>query len=117
MQDYKSKIAELESSNVRIGHDLAEFKAESKGLKNQDLSIKRLEAQLAQMKAQLQSKVPLDLLLATFICATTTQTCICADIAGDVDVKSSPLAFQSPPFDLNACQTSLHTQAKLTHAL
>ena len=57
MQDYKSKIAELESSNARISYDLAEFKAESKGLRNQDLSIKRLEAQLAQMKAQLQSKV------------------------------------------------------------
>lgn len=57
MQEHKSKLAELESSNAKISHDLAEFKAESKGLKNQDLTIKRLEAQLAQMKAQLQSKV------------------------------------------------------------
>ena len=65
MQDYKSKIAELESSNARISHDLAEFKAESKGLKNQDLSIKRLEAQLAQMKAQLQFKVLCQLFAVT----------------------------------------------------
>ena len=59
VQEHKSKIAELESSNARISHDLADFKTESKGLKNQDLTIKRLEGQLAQLKAQLQSKVKL----------------------------------------------------------
>lgn len=59
VQEHKSKIAELESSNARISHDLADFKIESKGLKNQDLTIKRLEGQLGQLKAQLQSKVNL----------------------------------------------------------
>lgn len=37
--------------------ELADFKAESKELRNQDLTIKRLEAQLGHMKAQLQNKV------------------------------------------------------------
>lgn len=37
--------------------ELADFKAESKELRNQDLTIKRLEAQLSHMKAQLQNKV------------------------------------------------------------
>ncbi len=57
MQDSTARIGELESTNKRVVQELADFKAESKELRNQDLTIKRLEAQLGQMKAQLQNKV------------------------------------------------------------
>jgi len=57
LQDTTARIAELESTNKRVVQELADFKAESKELRNQDLTIKRLEAQLGQMKAQLQNKV------------------------------------------------------------
>ena len=49
-------IAELEANNKRVLQELADFKAESKELRNQDLTIKRMEAQLGQLKAQLQNK-------------------------------------------------------------
>ena len=57
LQDAASRVAELEGSNKRVLQELADFKAESKELRNQDLTIKRLEAQLGQLKAQLQNKV------------------------------------------------------------
>lgn len=57
VQDAASRVAELEGTNRRVLQELADFKAESKELRNQDLTIKRLEAQLAQLKAQLQNKV------------------------------------------------------------
>ena len=57
LQDSTARSAELESTNKRVVQELADFKAESKELRNQDLTIKRLEAQLGQMKAQLQNKV------------------------------------------------------------
>lgn len=44
---------------MRVLQELDEFKAESKELRNQDLTIKRMEAQLGQLKAQLQNKVSL----------------------------------------------------------
>lgn len=44
---------------MRVLQELADFKAESKELRNQDLTIKRMEAQLGQLKAQLQNKVSL----------------------------------------------------------
>lgn len=50
-------MTELEATNTRVLQELSDFKAESKELRNQDLTIKRLEAQLGQMKAQLQNKV------------------------------------------------------------
>ena len=50
-------MAELEVSNKRALQELADFKAESKELKNQDLTVKRMEAQIGQLKAQLQNKV------------------------------------------------------------
>lgn len=58
MQDSSARIAELTAANKRVLQELADFKAESKELRNQDLTIKRMEAQLGQMKAQLQNKVP-----------------------------------------------------------
>lgn len=61
LQGYTARVAELEDSNRKVLQELADFKAESKDLRNQDLTIKRLEAQVGQMKAQLQSKVRLGL--------------------------------------------------------
>ena len=57
LQDAAARMADLESENKRVMQELADFKAESKDLRNQDLTIKRLEAQLGQLKAQLQNKV------------------------------------------------------------
>lgn len=59
LQESASRIAQLEINNKRALQELADFKAESKELRNQDLSIKRMEAQLSQLKAQLQHKVSL----------------------------------------------------------
>ena len=57
VQESASRVAELEANNMRVLQDLADFKTESKELRNQDLTIKRMEAQLGQLKAQLQNKV------------------------------------------------------------
>ncbi|KAL3136045.1 hypothetical protein ABBQ32_007079 [Trebouxia sp. C0010 RCD-2024] len=51
-----ARLAELEASNKGALQELADFKAESRELRNQDLTVKRMEAQLGQLKAQLQSK-------------------------------------------------------------
>ena len=59
LQESAFRITELEANNNRVLQELAEFKAESKELRNQDLTIKRMEAQLGQLKAQLQNKVGL----------------------------------------------------------
>lgn len=59
LQESASRIAELEVNNKRALQELADFKAESKELRNQDLSVKRMEAQLGQLKAQLQNRVSL----------------------------------------------------------
>lgn len=50
-------MVELEASNKKALQELADFKTESKELRNQDLTVKRMEAQLGQLKAQLQNKV------------------------------------------------------------
>ena len=57
MQGYTAHVAELESSNKKTVLELADFKAESKDLPNQGLTIKRLEAQMGQIKAQVQNQV------------------------------------------------------------
>ena len=72
VQESASRIAELEANNMQVLQDLADFKAESKELRNQDLSIKRMEAQLGQLKAQLQNKV--GLLLAHIALSSLSQT-------------------------------------------
>ncbi|DBA65493.1 TPA: hypothetical protein ACH3X2_003202 [Trebouxia sp. C0005] len=53
---YTAHVAELERSNKKTLTELADFKAESKALPNQGLIIKRLEAQMGQIKAQLQNQ-------------------------------------------------------------
>lgn len=57
VQGYTAHVAELERSNKKTLTELADFKAESKALPNQGLTIKRLEAQMGQIKAQLQNQV------------------------------------------------------------
>ena len=56
VQGYTAHVAELESSNKKTLLELADFKAESKDLPNQGLTIKRLEAQMEQIKAQIQTR-------------------------------------------------------------
>ena len=57
VQGYGAHVAELGSSNKKTLLELTDFKAESKRLPNQGLTIKRLEAQTGQIKAQLQNQV------------------------------------------------------------
>ena len=57
MQGYTAHVAELESSNKKTLQELGDFKAELKDLPNQGLTIKRLEAQTEQIKAQIQNQV------------------------------------------------------------
>lgn len=77
MQNSGAKLAELEASNKGALQELADFKAESRELRNQDLTVKRMEAQLGQLKAQLQSKVRLLPLSHTAVwpCAAAVHSC------------------------------------------
>lgn len=51
--DYASRVAELEAAAVKSARDLAEFKTESEGLRNQDLTIRRLEDKVRTLEAAL----------------------------------------------------------------
>ena len=47
----------MEAVAARSARELAEYKAESSQLKNQDLTIRRLEERARQLEAQLVEKV------------------------------------------------------------
>lgn len=57
-QESSARLAEVEAAAAKSARELAEYKAESSGLKNQDLTIRRLEERARQLEAQLQEKVP-----------------------------------------------------------
>ena len=52
-----SHSAELEAHVRKLAQELAEYKAESKELKNQDGTIRRLEERVRGLEAQNQEKV------------------------------------------------------------
>ncbi len=56
MQEFASKAAELEAQTAKTAQELAEYKAESKGLKNQDLTIRRLEETVRVLEAEVAEK-------------------------------------------------------------
>ena len=47
----------MEAAAAKSARELAEYKAESSQLRNQDLTIRRLEEKARQLEAQLQEKV------------------------------------------------------------
>ena len=57
LQEGASRLAEVEAEAARSARELAEFKAESSQLRNQDLTIRRLEERARLLEAALQEKV------------------------------------------------------------
>lgn len=57
LQESAARLAEVEAVATRSARELAEYKAESSQLKNQDLTIRRLEERARQLEAQLLEKV------------------------------------------------------------
>ena len=57
MQEASARSAELEAATRRMAAELADFKAESKQLRNQELTIRRLEERARSLEAQLEAKV------------------------------------------------------------
>jgi homeobox protein cut-like len=57
VQELASHNAEVQAQMCKIAQELAEYKAESKDLKNQDGTIRRLEERVRSLEAQLQEKV------------------------------------------------------------
>ena len=64
LQDASARVAEVEAAAERASRELAEYKAESAELRNQDLTIRRLEERVRGLEADLQEKVH----LLTFKC-------------------------------------------------
>ncbi len=56
-QDASARVAEVEGAAERASRELAEYKAESAELRNQDLTIRRLEERVRGLEADLQEKV------------------------------------------------------------
>lgn len=52
-----SHSSELEAQVCKLSQELAEYKAESTELKNQDGTIRRLEERVRSLEAQVQEKV------------------------------------------------------------
>ncbi len=51
-----SRVADLEAQNKKLSAELAEFEAEAASIKNQDLTIRRLEDKARQLEAALEEK-------------------------------------------------------------
>lgn len=58
-QELASQSSEHEAQVCKLSQELAEYKAESKELKNQSGTIRRLEERIRSLEAQVQEKVPI----------------------------------------------------------
>ena len=56
LQDASARVAEVEAAAERASRELAEYKAESAELRNQDLTIRRLEERVRGLEGDLQEK-------------------------------------------------------------
>ena len=56
-QDASARVAEVEATAAKASRELAEYKAESSELRNQDLTIRRLEERVRSLEADLLEKV------------------------------------------------------------
>lgn len=57
-QEVGARAAEMEAAATKMAGELAEYKAESKELRNQEHTIRRLEDKARSLEAQLEDKVP-----------------------------------------------------------
>ena len=57
-QEAGARAAEMEAAATKMAGELAEYKAESKELHNQEHTIRRLEDRTRSLEAQLEDKVP-----------------------------------------------------------
>ena len=57
-QEVGARAAEMEAAATKMAGELAEYKAESKELHNQEHTIRRLEDKTRSLEAQLEDKVP-----------------------------------------------------------
>ena len=57
LQDASARVSEVEAAAEKASRELAEYKAESSELRNQDLTIRRLEERVRGLEADLQEKV------------------------------------------------------------
>lgn len=57
MKDTAARTAEVEAQAMKLARELAEYKAESKGLKNQELTVRKLEDKCRTLEGQLAAKV------------------------------------------------------------
>ena len=57
-QEAGARAAEMEAAATKMAGELAEYKAESKELHNQELTIRRLEDRTRSLETQLEDKVP-----------------------------------------------------------
>ena len=76
-QDTAARGAEVEAQTLKLAKELAEYKAESKGLKNQELTIRRLEERHRTLEAELAAKASLHLL---YIACSSMQAVLTAAI-------------------------------------
>ena len=58
-QEAGARAAEMEAAATKMAGELAEYKAESKELHNQEHTIRRLEDKARSLEIQLEDKVPL----------------------------------------------------------
>lgn len=56
-QELASKCTAAEARANRLAQELAEYKEESSALRNQDLTIRRLEEKVRSLEAQVEEKV------------------------------------------------------------
>lgn len=57
LQESAGHVAEVEAEAAKTARELADFKAESAGLRNQDLTLRRLEEKNRSLETQLVEKV------------------------------------------------------------
>lgn len=57
LQDTAARTAEVEAQAMKLAGELAEFKAESQGLMNQQLTVRKLEERVRNLEGELAAKV------------------------------------------------------------
>ncbi|KAJ0407916.1 hypothetical protein P43SY_009203 [Pythium insidiosum] len=87
MQDVSPKLAELEDDNKRLKRELHEYEVEFSSLKNQEITIRRLEDQLSKMEHDMEEVIH----------EKTAEKC--KDLEEQLAVKSSELVQQKLDYE------------------
>ena len=77
-QEVAARAAEMEAAATKMAGELAEYKAESKELHNQEHTIRRLEEKARSLEAQLEDKV----------------TCPCTSCTASMQLRSLTICSQ-----------------------